>query len=87
MRSSRYVVKPMNQAMTSEILDLEWDRLAILASNDFFNEIDLHFGAVSRVSSENIHLLLRESKRQHAVLEAILMGHEKTTSAIDDCTI
>lgn len=72
MTDLRNIVKTIDQAVSAELLDLEWYRLAILASNDLVDQVDFHFGAVSGVSSKDVDLLLRQDERQHAVLEAIL---------------
>jgi hypothetical protein len=41
------IIQSIDEAVPSEIFDVEWYRLTVLPANDLINEIDLHFGAIA----------------------------------------
>lgn len=71
--NSRDIVEAVDQAVSTEVLDVKRYRLAVLAADDLVDEIDLHLASVPRVGSEKVDLLLREDDGEHAILEAVLL--------------
>ena len=66
------VIQAVDQTVPPEWLNIEWNGLAVLATNDLFFEIDFGFRTVARLGCDCVDLFLGEDDGQHAVFEAVL---------------
>ena len=72
MKGLTDIIESLEQAVSSEGLDLERERLPVRSDDDVAVEVDLDLGSGAGVGVEGVAVCLREDDRKHTVLERVV---------------